>query len=274
MAREFFRPALCALGLLMLSLWVVTSAQPTEVPRFAGFWLTALVSLDDPRWRIEDLACARTGCSVAAFEYLQTLLRDPANDERTMRELMADTAAYNSKHISDLLTAPAKEKAAQYDPAEGAALDCDPDGDGWRHQILAPLPIVIEQYPDKVMIRYEYWNAVRTIYMDGREHPKDAEPSRLGHSIGRYEGATLVVETTAITPNLIGIPGGGALLHSEDAVAFEHYTLGADGSRLDLEWSVVDPVHFQRPLTGQRSSLSLADGELDEFVCEAITGEF
>ena len=162
-----------------------------------------------------------------------------------MRELVAETQAYNSKHISALLTPLAVKKAAQYDPAKGAALDCDPDGDGWRHQILAPLPIVIEQYNDTVVILYEYWNAVRTVYMDGRGHPADAPLTRLGHSIGRYEGSTLVVETTALQPNLIGIPGGGALLHSNDAIAIERYTRSPDGNRLDLEWSMVDPVHFR-----------------------------
>ncbi len=236
--------------------------------------MTALVSLDDPRWRVEDLACARTGCSLAGFEYLQALLDDPRNDDIPLKALYNDMQTYSREHISSLVTPVARKAADEYDPADDPALDCNPEGDGWRHQLLAPLPIAIEEHSDYITFRYEYWNAVRTVYMDGRGHPKDTVVTRLGHSIGWYESSTLVVETAQIKPTIMGLPGGGTLMLSADAVGMERYTLSSDGERLDLVWSMSDPAHFSAPITGQRSLLALPGGELDEFVCEAITGEF
>ena len=55
-------------------------------PDISGVWSNALLTPDDERWRIEDLACARSGCSLMGFKYLQSLLQDPENDDRTVKE--------------------------------------------------------------------------------------------------------------------------------------------------------------------------------------------
>ena len=59
-------------------------------------------------------------------------------------------------------------------------------------------------------------NRMRRIYMDGRPHPEDPDPSLHGHSIGHWEGETLVIDTTAIVPQAYiaiseaaGIPNNG-----------------------------------------------------------------
>ena len=245
-----------------------------ERPDISGVWTNALLSPDDERWRIADLACARSGCSLTGFNYLQALLQDPVNDDRTVKELFYQMREYEQEQNSTLLTPLALEKQAEYDPAQGAALDCTPEGDSLRHQILAPVPMQIEQYDDKVIFRYEYWNAVRTVYLDGRAYPPDTPPTRLGHSTGYYEGDTLVVETTQVIPNLIGVPGGGALAPDPAARFVERYRYHADNGRLDLELAIIDPVHFRKPYQNQRSFLPAPDWELEEFICEAITGEY
>ena len=244
-------------------------------PDISGVWSNALLTPDDERWRIEDLACARSGCSLAGFKYLQALLQDPGNDDRTVKELFYEMREYEQERNSDLLTPAGLEKQAQYDPAQGAALDCTPEGDSLRHQVLAPVPMKIEQYDDRVVIRYEYWNAVRTVHLDGRALPPDAPLTRLGHSTGYYEGETLVVETTHVIPNVIGVPGGGALAPDVKARFVERYTLNPGNGRLDLELAIIDPVHFLKPYDNHRSFLPAPEGwELEEFVCEAITGEY
>jgi len=166
-----------------------------------------------------------------------------------------------------------KKKATEYRPEEGAALDCTPEGDSLRHQITAPVPMEIQQFDDKVIMRYEYWNAVRTVYMDG-SIASDAALTRLGVSTGRYAGSTFIVETTRVISNIIGVPGGGALAPSEDTRFVERYTLNPDSGRLDLELAIIDPMHFRKPYENQRSYLPAPDWELDEFICEAITGEY
>lgn len=231
-----------------------------------------MLSPEDPRWRIEDLACARTGCSLLGFNHLRSLLQDPKNESRTVKELFYEMREYEKEFNKSLLTPLAQEKAANYRPEEDGALDCTPEGDSLRHQITAPVPMEIEQHDDKVIMRYEYWNAVRTVYLSG-ETSSDAPLKRLGYSTGRYEGLTFIVETTRVIPNVIGVPGGGALAPSDDTRFVERYTLNPDG-RLDMELEIVDPAHFLKPNENQRSYLPAPDWELEEFVCEAITGEF
>jgi hypothetical protein len=245
-----------------------------EAPQIDGVWANALLTPDDERWRIEDLACSRTGCSLTGFTYLQSLLNDPNNDERSVKELYYDMREYEKTQNVDLLTELGLEKQTDYTPSEGAALDCKPDGDSLRHQILAPVPMQIEQFDDKVVFRYEYWNAVRTAYLDGRPAPEGMTASRLGHSVAHYEGQTLIVKTTNVIANVTGIPGGGAFAPSPDTVYVERYTHNPGDGRLDLELTLIDPVHFRKPYGNQRSYLPAPDWELDEFVCEAFTGEF
>ena len=242
-------------------------------PDLEGVWKSTYVSLEDSRWRIEDLAC-RGRCTLAQFEYLQLLLRDPANDTRSVKELYYESESYSEDYVMGLLTPLAIVKMGEYDPAEGGALDCNPEGDGWRHQVTAPPPIEIVQLDDRVIIRYEYWNAERTVYLDGRTHPEGGPPTRLGHSIGWYEGPVLVIETKNLAPGDLNLPRDGGLLLSDDITAMERYSRSEDGERLDLVWSIIDPAYFSEPLQGQKSSLLEPDWELDEFVCEAITGEY
>ena len=260
--------------ILTIACYAAGCGREDSRPDIEGVWTNALLSPDDDRWRIEDLACARSGCSLAGFKYLQSLLQDPGNDDRSVKELFYEMQDYEKEQNQDLLTPAGQKKQAEYDPAQGAALDCTPEGDSLRHQILAPVPMQIEQFDDRVVFRYEYWNAVRTVYLDGRVYPPDAPLARLGHSTGRYQGPTLIVETTHVIPNVIGVPGRGALAPDKDTRFIERYTLNPDNGRLDLELAIIDPVHFRKPYENQRSFLPAPDWELEEFVCEAITGEY
>ncbi len=266
-------PVLIVTGFFLL-VSNLSFAEEKNPPKLDGVWANALLTPDDKRWRIEDLACSRTGCSLTGFIYLQGLLQDPKNNDRSVKELYYDMREYEKTQNADLLTPMGQKKQADYKPSQGAALDCTPEGDSLRHQILAPVPMQIEQLDDRIIIRYEYWNAVRTVYLDGRSYPEGAAATRLGHSIGHYEGSTLIIKTTNVIPNVTGVPGGGAFAPSPDTVFEERYTYNTDNGRLDLELSIIDPVHFRKPYGNQRSYLPAPDWELDEFICESITGEF
>lgn len=264
-------PALLAVFLCFFPL--LTGKAETDRPDLASIWKTVEVSPDDPNWRVVDLAC-RFNCPTVRYKYLDALLRDPANDDRSLVELYDQSQEYFLNYLTDrLLTAEAKHQQETYDPANAPALDCSPDRDGLRHQITAPLPIQIEQTADKVMVRYEYWNAVRTIYTDGSADSADAEQSRLGHSVGRYEGSSLVAETSNMIPMDFNFPGGHITV-SGDAIVTERFTLSDDGNRLDLEWVVDDPENFREPYSGLVAYLRAPDWELEEFTCDAISGEY
>lgn len=250
------------------------SGSAGEKPRLDGVWVSVLVSFDDPRWRIADLVCARTGCSVAGFDYLQSLLDKPENKHRKTGDLVKDMETYQVQVNDRILTPQARKSQAEFDPSQEASLDCKPDGDGLRHQVLAPLPIEIEQREDQVILRYEYWNAERIVYLNGSEPPEEASSSRLGYSIGRYEGSTLIVETTHLLPSVTGIPNDEPVLLTADATAVERYTLSGDGEALDMMLEIIDPANFNEPYQNYRRMLKAPGWELETFDCESITGQF
>ena len=252
----------------LVSRGVKLSARPT----FSGVWKSPTISLDDPRWAIQDVAC-RNGCSEVSYEYFRDLLADPANDSISVFDLYNDTLEFNRNYVSSLTRPTTLQAWANYDAANDAALDCTPEGDGLQHQIAAPPAIKIEHLSDRIQITYEYWNAVRTIYLDGRSLPADLESSRLGYSLGRLDGGTLTVNTYGLTPSQINLMGNKFYL-SEVAQFHERYELSEDGERMNILWSVIDPVNLRGPYTGQMSWLAAPGWELDIWSCDAITGEY
>jgi len=95
-------------------------------------------------------------------------------------------------------------------------------------------------------------NRLRRIYTDGRGHPADPDPTFHGHSIGHWEGATLVVDTVGVLPETyiavsesVGIPNNG------DLHVIEHIHLVApDTLRDDLE--IIAPRVLTAPWKTQR----------------------
>jgi len=101
---------------------VARGAGAEDRPDLSGVWKSALTSQDDPRWRIEDLACFGW-CSVAEFEYLQRLLKDPANEKRHIKDLMQEMEQWDAQRTLALLTPLARDKLAHYDLGDDPAVD-------------------------------------------------------------------------------------------------------------------------------------------------------
>jgi hypothetical protein len=78
----------------------------------------------------------------------------------------------------------------------------------------------------------EYFDLVRVVFLDGRPHPPAAAPhSRVGHSVGRWEGNTLVVDTTHLTSGTFMSNGFN---HSEELHMTERFRLSPDATALWL----------------------------------------
>jgi len=91
---------------------------------------------------------------------------------------------------------------------------------------------------------------MRYIYTDGRKHPNkdDYDPTTNGHSIGHWEGDTLIVDTTMFNDGgVTRIPGGGA--RTPDSHLVERYRLLAGGNRLSVVFTWEDSKMFQKPHT-------------------------
>src|ERR1700733_13357123 len=105
-----------------------------------------------------------------------------------------------------------------------------------------PYPFQIVQTPKYVLMAYEYAGANRTIFMD-KAAPPPAD-SWMGHSVGRWEGDTLVVDVTAQNDETWFDRAGN--FHSDALHVVERYTpLSADA--LTYEATIEDPKVFSRP---------------------------
>jgi len=104
----------------------------------------------------------------------------------------------------------------------------------------------IELGEDEVVIHFDNSgdHVIRTIHM-GAEHPANVEPSRHGHSIGHWEGNTLVIDTIGYEPNPSGL--GGNVPSSPGKHTVERLTLTEDRTRLRYEIMAEDPVYLSEP---------------------------
>jgi len=109
----------------------------------------------------------------------------------------------------------------------------------------APGPIEIVVTPQQTWMIWDYMNELRRIYTDGRPHPTgdEAWPTVMGHSIGHWEGKTLVVDTVNMMAGQFDRTGAP---HSDQVHLMERITKLDDG-RLEIDMVVEDPVMFAGP---------------------------
>ncbi len=129
----------------------------------------------------------------------------------------------------------------------------------------------IVQAPGVVAISYEMIHDTRVIYTDGRTHINSAIRQYLGDSRARWEGDTLVVETTNLTDRTsIGANGNG-LRHSDKMKMTERIRRGADGI-VQYQLTVDDPVTYTRPFTLSIPLTPLDGGILLPYECHEGNG--
>ncbi|MGI9272435.1 MAG: DUF6152 family protein [Woeseiaceae bacterium] len=120
---------------------------------------------------------------------------------------------------------------------------------------------------EQIIIRHEILDVERIVYLGDREHPADVEPSHLGHSVGWFEDATLVVDTASFTPAQWGI--GNGLSSSDEKHLVERFTLLDGGSRMNYEYTITDPTYLTEPVSlSQTMSLDPAYPWQDEYGCD------
>jgi hypothetical protein len=105
----------------------------------------------------------------------------------------------------------------------------------------------------------------RTIYMDGRTHPAGREPDYYGHSIGWWEGDTLVVDTVGFNEDFW--IDRGTLPHTEKLRTLERFTR-TDFNNMRYELTIEDPGAYTAPIIGRMNLQWEKDLELFEFVCQ------
>jgi hypothetical protein len=134
-----------------------------------------------------------------------------------------------------------------------------------RH-LTGPYPIQIVQEPGIVVTLFE-WNTIfRVVYLDGRPHPDPLVETRwMGHSVGRWEGDVLVVETTNF--NGKGWLTGDGVAVSDKARLTEWISRAADGKTLQIKTRLEDPDHLVQPIWSNLVFNLKKDWELKEYIC-------
>jgi hypothetical protein len=126
-------------------------------------------------------------------------------------------------------------------------------------------PFEIIASDNRLTMIYEYKHMVRRIWMDGRDPSEYMPPSRMGHSNGRWDGSTLVIETKLLDKTVRDFRGE---LISENARIEERYSLSDDGNTLTLVVTVHDPENYYRPPVRRRQWKRDDMAEIFPYTCD------
>jgi len=135
---------------------------------------------------------------------------------------------------------------------------------GIPRTMLQPFPWEIVQARDRVIMIFEYQSLIRQIFTDGRGHPKDLEPTYMGHAIGKFEGDTLVIDTVGFNDKTWLDPMG--LPHSDSMHVIEHLRR-VDHDTLVDEYTIDDPKAYTKSWTTRRTFKLKPDWQIQEYVC-------
>lgn len=124
----------------------------------------------------------------------------------------------------------------------------------------------IVQTPELIVILHESPNSPhRSIFLDGRQLPKDPSPTWLGYSVGHWEGETLVVNSVGFNDEGWLDVGGNP---QTESLRLTERLGRPDFGHLELDVTFEDPKTFTKPFTLHMTKNYVADTEIMEDVCE------
>src|SRR5688572_27582273 len=160
--------------------------RPTGEPNISGDWAPEQVVMADPRGTGGPLVPLSTIAKPAATP--------PAGGGRAggRGAAAAGPRLYGGTELTELGTS----MAAAFTQADNPRFLCQTTSIIFDWTFDGPVNR-ITQNRDNIVIEYGQFNLKRTVHMNLKAHPANAKPSRAGHSIGRWDGETLVVDTVA-----------------------------------------------------------------------------
>src|SRR6266478_4597829 len=170
------------------------------------------------------------------------------------------------KAIGDTMYGDASPLDPQYDcKPYGVPRGSLRGGGGYAMQIVQNAQVMAFLYEDRPGPYF------RIVYLDGRGHPDDFDPSYVGHSIGHWEGDTLVVDVVGLNDDTwLGSGTIGpkyAMMHSDKMHVVERWT--RTGNVVTYEATVDDPVMFTKPwvMTPRQTQLAAPDDYIRPTMC-------
>jgi len=126
-------------------------------------------------------------------------------------------------------------------------------------------PFEVIASENRLTFIYEYQGRVRRVWLDDRKPGQYMIPSRMGHSNARWEGTTLVIDTTNLEKTVRDFRGE---LISENARIEERYDLSIDGDTLTAVITVYDPENYERPPVRRRMWKRDNNAEIFPYTCD------
>jgi hypothetical protein len=210
--------------LALMSIAAVSLAQSRSDHGLAGFWMVSFGPMPPLREPSETEAA---------------LLSDLPDDA----VLLADSGLvefplgdYGGLDVHDDLV----EAARDYDPNAQRSVSTTCRAPGLVYSMQGPFPIEIFEGRDLIVMKMEYFDLVRIIFMNETQHPDVWPQSMTGHSIGHWDGDTLVVDTVSLQ---IGTLFNNGIDHTEDIHLIERFRL-ADDDTLVMTQEFRDPGSF------------------------------
>ena len=142
------------------------------------------------------------------------------------------------------VTARGTAAMANVDPRATTQKDCVPVGA--PALMFYPVANTVTVERDRVVMKVDWMESERVVYLDGRSHPPATQTFLHGHSVGRFEGDTLVVETTNFTDHPNGL--SMTLPSSTGKRLIERFRIAPDGRSLIYSGVIEDPVYLSRPV--------------------------
>ena len=212
--------------------WQAEYAPPGENDRLFGDFKDFVVPGDDPRM---------------FSKYFLNILADFRPEEAPIRP---EALALFRRHFDG-------------GNRESPSTQCVPQGIA-RGDLSNYLPFKIIQTPGVIVFLYEESNTYRQIYTDGRPLPKDPQPTWMGYSVGRWEGDTLVVDSTGFNDK--GWLDASGHPQSEELRIRERFHR-RDFGHMDLELTVDDPKMYTRSFAVKSTETLVPDSDVLEYVC-------
>jgi len=226
-------------------------------PNISGDWAPEQLVMTDPEGRRGALVPLST---VEQFEPGEGRIGDPT------RSGQGGARQYRTRgaELTELGRAAADEFET-YSPEYNPRMRCETTSIIFDWTFDGPVNR-ITQTADTITLQYGQLGFMRTIHMDMDEHPAGIEPSRGGHSIGRWEGDVLIVDTVGFAPGVLSPP----ILNSEQLHVVERFSLDPQTMSLSRSYVAEDPVYFNGQYQGE-DTIQVADLAYSPDECEELT---
>lgn len=210
---------------------------PSGEPNISGDWAPEQLVMTDPRGR--GGALVPVG-SVDQYEPGEGRIGDPtragAGGARQYRTRGAELTELGEREAAAFET---------YSPEDNPRMRCETTSIIFDWTFDGPVNRITQQ-GDTITLQYGQYGFTRTIRMGTQAHPADIEPSRAGHSIGRWEDDVLIVDTVGFAPGVLSPP----ILNSGQLHVVERFSLDAASMALRRSYVAEDPVYFNGEYAG------------------------